>query len=42
MIAQIFNATAELVIPLGIPTNDAKGETQTQPLTANRKWKCPI
>ena len=34
VIAQIFNPTAELVIPTGTPTNDANAEIETQPLTA--------
>ena len=30
--AQIFNPTAELVVPLGIPTNKAKAEMETHPV----------
>ena len=33
----IFNLTAELVIPIEIPTNEAKAEIETQPLTAETK-----
>ena len=35
--AQIFNSTAELVMPNGIPTNEANAEIETQPLTAEMK-----
>ena len=37
MIAQIFNPTAELVIPTGTSTNQAKAEIETHPLTAETK-----
>ena len=37
MIAQIFNPTAELVIPTGTPTNQAKAEIETHPVTAETK-----
>ena len=41
MIAQIFNPNAKLVIPIGIPTNQANAEIETQPLTAEMKiTKC--
>ena len=41
VIAKIFNPTAELVIPTGIPTNEANGEIETQPLTVEIKiTKC--
>ena len=33
MIAQIFISTAELAIPTGTKTNEANGETETQPVT---------
>ena len=32
MITQIFNPTAELVMPAGILTNEANAEIETQPL----------
>ena len=37
VIAQIFNPIAELVIPIGIPSKEEKGETETQPVTARLK-----
>ena len=37
MIAQIFNPTAELVIPLKILTNDAKVLIETHPVTKEMK-----
>ena len=37
MIAQIFNPTAELVIPNGAPANEADTEIETQPLTVEMK-----
>ena len=40
-IAQIFIPTAELVIPTGKQTNEANGETETQPVTVKTKLsKC--
>ena len=39
VIAQIFNPTAELVIPTGIPINKASAEIETQPQTAEIKIK---
>ena len=33
LMAQIFIHTTELVIPTGIATNEAKAETETQPVT---------
>ena len=39
VIAQIFNPTAELVIPTGIPINKANAEIETQPQTAEIKIK---
>ena len=35
--AQIFNPTAELAIPIGIPTKEAKSEMETQPATTEAK-----
>ena len=32
VITQIFNPTAELVIPAGIPITEAKEETETKPV----------
>ena len=32
VIAQIFNPTAELVIPIWVPTKEAKGEMETHPV----------
>ena len=32
VIAQIFYPTAELAIPIGIPTNEAKAEIETDPV----------
>ena len=37
VIAQIFNPNAELVISIGIPTNEVNAEIETQPLTAEIK-----
>ena len=37
VIAQIFNPTAKLTIPIGPPTNEANTEIETQPLTAEMK-----
>ena len=31
-IAQIFNSFAELVIPIGIPSKEAKAETEIHPV----------
>ena len=36
VVAHIFISTAELAIPTGAPTNEAKVETETQPLTDSR------
>ena len=36
IIARIFNPYAELVIPIGIPTKEAKTEMETHPKI--RKW----
>ena len=32
--AQILNPTAELAVPMGIPTNKAKAEIETHPVVA--------
>ena len=37
VIAQIFNPILELVIPIGIPINEAKAEMETHPLIAEAK-----
>ena len=37
VIAQIFNAFAELTIPIGIPTKEAKAEMDIHPLTVETK-----
>ena len=37
VIAQIFNAFAELAIPIGIPTKEAKAEMDVHPLTVETK-----
>ena len=43
VITYIFNALAELVIPIGIPAQKAKEEMETQPLTVDIKiGKCSI
>ena len=39
MIGQMFNLNAQLVIPIGIPTNKANAEIKTQPLTAETNKK---
>ena len=39
VIAKIFNPTAELVIPIGIPTNEANPEIEMQLLTTETKIK---
>ena len=36
-IAQIFNPIAELVIPIGIPTKEAKVEIKTHPVNVEAK-----
>ena len=41
LIVQIFNPTAELVIPIGIPTKEAKAEIQADPVTED-KSRCSI
>ena len=35
--AHIFNSTTELVIPTGIPANEANGKIEAQPLTGETK-----
>ena len=43
VIAQIFNPIAELVIPIGIPTKEAKAEMETHPVIVEAKIrKCSI
>ena len=43
VIAQIFNPVVELVIPIGIPTKEAKAEIETHPAIAEPKIrKCSI
>ena len=37
VIAQIFNPTAELVMPTGIPTKEGKVEMETHPVTVETK-----
>ena len=37
VIAQFYIPTAEQVMSIGIPTNKAKTETQTHPVTAEAK-----
>ena len=41
LIAQIFNPIAEIVIPIGIPTKEAKAEIETYPVIVEitiSKW----
>ena len=43
VIAQIFNPIAELVIPIGIPTKEAKAEMETHPVNIEPEIrKCSI
>ena len=43
VITQIFNPIAELLIPIGIPTKEAKAEMETHPVTVEIKIsKCSI
>ena len=43
VIVQIFNPLAELIIPIGIPSKEAKAETEIHPITAKSKIrKCSI
>ena len=37
IVAQIFNLIAELVIPIGISTKEAKAEMETHPVTVETK-----
>ena len=37
VIAQVFNHIAELVIPIGIPTKDAKAGTEAHPVLVEAK-----
>ena len=39
MIAQIFNANAELAIPIATPSNEANAEIEAHLLTAETKIK---
>ena len=39
VIPQIFNPIAELVIPIGIPTKEAKAEMETLPVIVEAKKK---
>ena len=42
-IAQIFNLMADLVIPIGIPSKEAKSEIQIDPVIVEAKIKkCSI
>ena len=42
-VVQFFNATAELVIPVGIPTNEAMVEIEMHPVIGEAKiGKCLI
>ena len=38
VIAQIFNPTAELVIPKGTPTTESNAEIETQPFLFHLKY----
>ena len=43
VITQLFNPIAELVIPIGIPTKEAKAEMEIHPVTVEIKIsKCSI
>ena len=43
LIAKIFIPTAELAIPTGIPTKEAKSEMETHPVTVEAKIsKCSV
>ena len=43
VITQIFNPITELVIPIGIPTKEAKAEMETHPVTLEIKMSnCSI
>ena len=37
VITQIFNPVAELVIPIGLPTKEAKAEMETHPVIVESK-----
>ena len=39
VIAQIFHPIAELIIPIGIPTKEAKAEMEIHPVTVKSKIK---
>ena len=41
VIAEVFNLFTELAIPIGVPTNEAKVQIETQSITAEmRKTEC--
>ena len=43
VIAQIFNPITELVIPVGIPSKEAKAEIEMHPITTEAKIsKCSM
>ena len=43
VIAQIFHAIAELVVPIGIPSNEAKAKIEIRPVVAEAKVrKCSV
>ena len=37
VIAQVFNQTAELAMPIGIPTKETKAEIESHPVTKKLK-----
>ena len=42
-IVQIFNPIAELVIPIAIPSKEAKAKMEIHPVNAEAKiWKCSV
>ena len=42
-VAEIFNPIAELVIPIGIPSKEAKAYIEIHPVTAEPKIRnCPV
>ena len=43
VITEVFNSVSELVIPIGIPTKEAKAEMETHPVIVEPKIrKCSI
>ena len=43
VVAQIFNPIAEIIIPIGIPTKEAKSEIEIHPVIVEAKIrKCSI